>query len=84
MVKSKAKKTAEESDVQPRIWQVSIPITGVIYAEVRDCETEEDAIEKAMEMNFTIKDIAEWGMHRHVVQGNVFHGHTERASADEI
>lgn len=67
-----------------RIWSVAIPITGVIYTEVEGVETEEEAIEAALEQSFKSKDISEWEMHRRVVQGNVCHAHTREATAEEM
>lgn len=69
---------------EKRVWSVSIPITGVIYTEVEGAETEEEAIEKAMEQSFKSRDISEWEMHRRVVEGYVCNAHTREASAEEV
>lgn len=66
-----------------KTYSVAIPITGVIYTEVQ-AEDEEAAIDLAMETTFTLDDIDEWELHRRVVEGNVCHAHTSRASAEEI
>lgn len=59
---------------------VTIPITGIAYAEV-EAESEKEAIEKALQEDL---EILEWESHKQVCQGNVFHGHTNEASAEEI
>jgi hypothetical protein len=63
-------------------YQVTIPISGVIYVDV-EAESEEEALEKGLEMELKTQDIAEWETHSQIVQGNVFHGHTNTASAEE-
>jgi len=64
-------------------YTVTLPITGVLYAYDIEAESEEEAIEKAMGAPYTIQDIEEWDVHEQIVEGNVFHGHTNRASAQE-
>lgn len=64
-------------------WSVAIPVTGVIYEEV-EADSEEEAIDEAMSGSYKTKDIEEWEIHRHVVRGNVFYGHTSHATAEEI
>lgn len=54
-------------------YSVTIPITGYVAVSVK-ASNEKEAIEKAMEVNVTDKDIQEWSTHRHVTTGNVFHG----------
>ena len=61
-----------------RTFEVSIPITGVVYMTV-ECESaDEDAVfaacmEQWDEDDCTADDIAEWKFALHVVAGNVTH-----------
>lgn len=65
-------------------FNVTLPITGVIYVDDIEAETEKEAIEKAMEQPLTIDQVEEWQTHEQIVEGNVFHGHTNKASAEEV
>lgn len=76
----KKKKTAE---TQTKKFSVTIPITGVIYAEV-EAEDEEAAIERAFEGEYSAHEIESWQMHRQIVQGNVFHGEQNSVDVEEI
>lgn len=62
---------------------VTIPITGIAYVEV-EADSEEEALEKAFEGDVTSDHLQEWETHRQIVEGNVFHGHTNEASAEEV
>lgn len=66
-----------------KTYGVTLPVTGILYVEV-EAENENDAIDKAMEADVTIDDIQEWESHRQIVQGNVFHGHTNNADAEYL
>jgi hypothetical protein len=59
---------------------VRLPITGVVEVYV-EAESEDDAIDNALETDITIDDIVEWDICRQIVQGNVFHG---RMNAAEV
>ncbi len=67
-----------------KTYSVTLPVSGVIHTEV-EAESEDDAIEKALaDPDITIDDIAEWEPCRNIVEGNVFYGHTNEASAEEV
>lgn len=66
-----------------KTYSVTIPITGIIYVEV-EADSRKEAIEKAMDLDFQSKDIEEWETHKQIVQGNVFYGVRNEATADEI
>ena len=55
-----------------RMFGVIIPIAGHLYCEV-EATTEEEAIEKAMDMEHTIEEIEEWDYYQELVTGNVMH-----------
>lgn len=62
---------------------VSLPITGSVYVEV-EANSEEEAIEKALESEVTSDDIEGWETHQQIVQGNVFYGQLNEAHAEEV
>lgn len=62
---------------------VLLPITGQIYVEV-EAETEEDAIEKALEAELLRENIEEWDAHKKIVRSNIFYGLSYAAEATEI
>lgn len=64
-------------------YAVSLPITGFVYFEI-EADNEEQAIAKCMESDITTNDIAEWGVHEHVIEGNVFHGMLNSIDVEEI
>lgn len=68
---------------QLKTYAVRLPITGVIDINI-EAESEDDAIEKALDSDITSDDISEWETCRQIVQGNVFHGHTNEAEAQEV
>lgn len=64
-------------------YSVTVPITGIIFTEV-EAESEEGAIDKALEAAYTFEDISEWDTCRQIVRGNIFYGHTNEAEADQL
>lgn len=64
-------------------WQVSLPITGVVIVYV-EAATEEEAIDAAFDKGASSEDIEEWQTHRKIVEGNIFHGEMNSASAEEL
>lgn len=71
------------SDNDKKRFFVRIPITGHVTAEV-EADDEESAIDKAMELTFSTKDIEEWDVSRYIVRGNVFYGTIRQAEAEEV
>jgi len=61
-------------------WNVTVPITGVIYVTV-EAMSKEDAIDRALDGELHTDDIAEWKAHRKVVEGHVFRGMCREADA---
>lgn len=60
-------------------YSVAVPITGVINIEV-DADSEEEAIDAAISHpDLNLDQVDEWDAHRVVVEGNIFHGHQNRA-----
>lgn len=59
---------------------VTIPISGIAYVEV-EANSRQEAIDKAFDEDL---GILEWEAHHIIAQGNVFHGHTNQVSAEEI
>ncbi len=66
-----------------KTYGVTLPITGTVYVEV-EAESEDDAIEKALESEVDSDDIESWETHRKIVQGNVFYGGQNEADAQEL
>lgn len=66
-----------------KMYSVVIPITGILEVTV-EAEDEEAAIEKALEADVSNDNILEWETCRKIVTGNVFHGHTNEAHAEEM
>lgn len=59
-------------------YDVKVPITGFMVITV-DAENEEDAIEKALEYDYSYEDVEEWSAVRKVSEGNVFYGYINEA-----
>lgn len=64
-------------------YSVSIPITGYVIVEI-DAESEEAAIEAALDTEITSDLIEEWETHRQVTRGNVCSAILNSAEAEEI
>lgn len=65
-------------------WSVQVPITGFVLVIVEaEAETEEEAVQKALEVYVTKVDIEEWATCEQIVTGNVFNGVINKASAAE-
>ncbi len=65
-----------------KTYAVTVPFTGTMFIEVQ-AENEDDAIETALS-EVTSEHIEGWNAVRKIVQGNVFHGEQNDASAEEI
>lgn len=63
-------------------YNVTLPITGIICTTV-EANSEEEAIEKALNSELSTDDIQEWNAHKQIVQGNVFHGVCNDAEASQ-
>lgn len=63
-------------------WSVQVPITGFVLVIV-EAETEEEAVQKALEVYVTKADIEKWATCEQIVTGNVFNGVINKASAAE-
>ena len=63
-------------------WNVTLPISGVIYTTVK-ADSEKEAIDKALEGEYTYEDIETWETHKHIVQGNVCYAVQWSAEAEE-
>lgn len=76
-----------------KLWNVDLPLTGRLYCQI-EAETAEEAVEQALGLDFNLKiahtaestaaalDLAEFETHRQVVQGNVFYGSFNEATAE--
>jgi hypothetical protein len=64
-------------------YRVDLPIAGYISLEV-DAENEDDAIEKALDSEWTHDDIQELDAYKRLVQGNVCYTWHTRAEAEII
>ena len=62
-------------------YSVTIPITGYIINEV-SADSEEEAIDKAMDESYTSEDIEMWQPMRRIVQGNILYADHNEASAE--
>jgi hypothetical protein len=62
---------------------VTLPISGFVSVEV-EAEDEVEAIDRALEEDFTKVDIVDWGVHRHLVRGNVCYAYQIEAEAEEV
>lgn len=64
-----------------KTYNVTIPVSMTLTFTV-EAESEEQAVDKAFEAGVCLKasgeecspEIAEWEMHEHITQGNVFYG----------
>ncbi len=65
-----------------KTYNVTLPITGIAWLEIQ-AESEQEAIDKALQ-EVEQKHIEEWNAVEQIVQGNIFHGHTNDASAEEV
>ncbi|AHJ87097.1 hypothetical protein JBP901_gp030 [Bacillus phage JBP901] len=71
---------------------VAVPVVGKVIVEVEGATSEQDAIEKALEvdMSFDIESedttvwVEEWDRHERVVQGNVYYGVISDAHIDSV
>lgn len=77
-------KTKQGKATSGKRWSVCVPFTGYVVVEVEGPETEQDAIDAAMEEELNYKKAEEVEFHRHVVQGNVCYATMRAASAEEI
>ena len=53
-------------------WDVSLPMSGKLFVTV-EAESEEDAIEKALNSDLTTDMLEEWEAHEKICEGNVCH-----------
>lgn len=61
---------------------VTIPITA--WSEtVVEANSKKEAIEKAIDET-KLEDVLEWDCHKHIVEGNVFHGLLNDISVEEM
>lgn len=65
-----------------RLYQVTVPIAGYASIDV-EAESAEAAINEALD-SVGLEHIESWESLRVIVEGNVFHGPCNRASADLI
>lgn len=67
-------------------WTVYLPITGVIPIYDVVADTEEDAIDAALELerDYAPDELEQltWSVHRQIVRGNVFNGEQNEAMAE--
>lgn len=66
-----------------KTWSVCIPVTGVIYLDVQ-ADSERDAIQAALNSDELPETPDEWEICEQIVTGNVFRGHTNKASAELV
>ncbi len=64
-------------------WNVDLPITGYFTVEGVEAETEEDAIEAAMEADYDIDNMTEWEVAEHAARGTVNYAVLRHGSAEE-
>jgi hypothetical protein len=64
-------------------YSVTLPINGKMFVEV-EADSDEEAIDKALESELTIDLIEEWEALRIVCQGNCFRGCCNEAYAEEM
>ena len=64
-------------------YAVSLPFTGYMHFEV-EAESEEEALDRAYEVEFNQENIAELEYHTEVCTGNVFHGVMNEVNIEEI
>ncbi|WP_345820572.1 hypothetical protein ABC766_00505 [Methylobacterium fujisawaense] len=64
-------------------YSVMLPITGYVVADV-EADSEKEAIEKALDLNYSAKDIEEWEVHEYTNRGNVAYGVCTEASAEKL
>jgi len=64
-------------------YNVMLPITGKLYVEV-EADDEDDAIQKALNADFTIENVEELEAHDMICQGNVFYGMANDAEAQLV
>jgi hypothetical protein len=66
-----------------KTWEVTLPVSGLVYTTV-EAESEEEAIEKALNGDYTLEDIQEWSTHEKIVQGNICYAIQWQAEATEV
>lgn len=54
------------------VYTVTLPVSGKLVVEVQ-AESEEEAIQIALNAPSTIDDIEEWDVHEHIMEGNCCH-----------
>ena len=64
-------------------FEVTLPVAGSVVLFVK-ADSEKDAIEKALEMQWEPEDLQELESHEHICEGNVMMVWTPDASAEEI
>ena len=65
-------------------YEVMIPVTGYIYVDV-EAENEDEAVDMAMQSDdISLDNIAEWEVHRHVIQGNVCYALLNSVEVEEV
>lgn len=64
-------------------YAVSLPFTGYMHLEV-EAENEEDALDRAYEVEFNQDNIAALVYHKEICTGNVFHGVMNEYYIEEI
>ena len=66
-------------------YNVCLPLTGIIYVDDVEADSETDAVEKAMEsQEIKTSNIEEWEVTDKIVSGNVFYGRQNEAYAEEV
>jgi hypothetical protein len=63
-------------------YTVMLPISGKLFVEV-EADSEDAAIEAAMQSTLTLDLVEEWEAHREVLRGNVFYGIAREAYAEQ-
>lgn len=66
-----------------KTWSVELPISGKLILEV-EANTKAEAIDKALEGDYSENDIEEWSAEKYLVRGNVFYGVLSEANAELI
>lgn len=65
-------------------FDVTLPISGTLFIPDVEAETEEEAIEKAMNTSYDPhQHELMWNTEEQLVQGNVFYGELNKAYAEE-
>lgn len=64
-------------------YNVMLPVAGYVSCEV-EAESEDEAIEKAKDVDFSTSDIEEWNVYVDLMKGNVCQAEYVEAVAEEI